>query len=788
MKKIPAILLAFTLCLTAMGGQPPVISMTTSKPIGSSISFSLSANATTTIQIDFGDGALVNKTIDLSIDTITGTLVGSQTVKIYGTDITLLYCANNQLTALDVSKNITLKELVCSYNQLTTIDISKNTALVILYCDNNQLTTLDVSNNKALVSLGCNNLNITDLDVSNNTALLSLYCFNNHLTTLNVSNNTALIWLYCMYNQLTNLDISKNTALTMLAVYNNLLSTLDLSKNTLLATLYCDNNQLTALDVRKNTTLQNLSCCSNKITVLDVSKNTLLTTLYCIDNQLTALNVSMNTTLQNLYCGFNQLSNLDVSKNKALTSLYCYYNNLTFATLPLKQPSWVTYYYSPQNSIPIVNILGTGVELDLSSQLAVNGSTTVYSWKTTGGATLVNGTDYTINNGKFIFLKGQANKILCAMTNASFPDFTDTYPLTTTSTTIISLTNFLSLTTSNAIGATCSFYLKASAPTTAILVDFGDGTQVSKTIGNTPTPIIGTLVGSQKIKIYGTGITYLDCSDNRIISLNISKYPTLAELYCNDNQLSTLDLTKNIALTNLSCYNNQIDTLNIFRNTALANIICSNNRLAALDVRNNNALIYLSCINNQLAFNSLPLKQTKWTTYNYAPQGPIPIARNLLPGVELDLDQAPINGNETSFTWKTQSGKTLALGTDYTVTGSITTFLKGQIDSVYCEMDNNAFPLFADFNGLRTTYTKIASGANINAQKLAEVEIYTHDQSLCINLPYNAQCSVFDVNGRLVISTALSSGTNNLQLQHSGVYLVKITGSKGIVTHKVLVE
>ncbi len=137
------------------------------------------------------------------------------------TALTKLYCANNQLTSLDVSNNTKLESLSCDNNQLTSLDLSKITALVQLFCYNNQLTSLDVSKNTALEYLFCYNNQLTSLDVSKNTALVQLWCFNNQLTALDVSKNTALEELYCYENQLTSLDVSKNTALTELACFNN---------------------------------------------------------------------------------------------------------------------------------------------------------------------------------------------------------------------------------------------------------------------------------------------------------------------------------------------------------------------------------------------------------------------------------------------------------------------------------------------------------------------------------------------------------------------------------------
>ena len=244
------------------------------------------------------------------------------------TALDFLFCSNNQLTALDVSKNTALTLLDCSNNQLTALDVSKNTALTSLECGYNQLTTLDVSKNTALTTLYCYYNQLTALDVSKNTALTTLDCYYNQLTALDVSKNTALTYLNCYYNQLTALDVSKNTALTYLDCSNNQLTTLDVGKNTALTTLYCNYNKLTTLDVSKNTALTTLYCSYNQLTALDVSKNTALTTLSCADNQLTTLDVSKNTALIKLYCSHNQLTALDLSKNTALTMLFCNNNQI----------------------------------------------------------------------------------------------------------------------------------------------------------------------------------------------------------------------------------------------------------------------------------------------------------------------------------------------------------------------------------------------------------------------------------------------------------------------------
>ena len=131
-----------------------------------------------------------------------------------------LYCYNNKLTSLDVSKNEKLADLWCSQNNLTSLDVSKNPELKELWCSDNNLTSLDVSKNIALQKLACSGNQLTSLDVSQNSALEQLSCYDNQLTSLDVSKNTNLTSLNCNQNRLTSLDVSQ-TAVTTLNASDN---------------------------------------------------------------------------------------------------------------------------------------------------------------------------------------------------------------------------------------------------------------------------------------------------------------------------------------------------------------------------------------------------------------------------------------------------------------------------------------------------------------------------------------------------------------------------------------
>ncbi len=104
-----------------------------------------------------------------------------------------------------------------------------------------------------------------------------------------------------------------------------------------------------------------------------------------------------------------------------------------------------------------------------------------------------------------------------------------------------------------------------------------------------------------------TALTYLDCYNNQLTSLNVSDCTELETLMCSDNRLTSLDVSKNTELGWLNCSENQLRSLDVSKNTALGSLYCSGNRLTSLDVSKNMNLYTLACSDNQLT--SLDLSQ-----------------------------------------------------------------------------------------------------------------------------------------------------------------------------------
>ena len=497
------------------------------------------------------------------------------------TALTDLDCRENQLTSLDVSNNAALTGLYCSRNLLTSLDLSKNTELIVLSCGVNQLTTLDLSQNTELMELDCGVNQLTDLDVSKNNALIYLSCSANQLTDLDVSKNNALIYLSCGENQLTSLDVSQNAELLDLDIEENLLRSLDVSGCEKLEYLDCDNNQLENVDVSKNTMLYRFDCSNNLLTSLDVSKNTMMDDLDCSSNLLTSLDVSVNTALTELNCSSNLLTSLNVSQNPALTELNCSSNQLT--SLDVSQNPALTELNADSHTFALGDVFCV-------QEFAPEGFDAAKASGWTGA-------DY--KDGKLSNITGREITYQYAV------GYGDAVMRVTLK--IDSLSHIISDGTAcagcgelaiNAVNFPDEVFR-------AYVNDYFDTKDDDVLTAEEIAAVEQMIVSNMGIKDltgveHFTALTDLDCSENQLTSLDVSRNTALTDLHCDNNQLTSLDVSQNTALTDLDCSENQLTSLDVSRNTALITLICDYNKLTSLDVHQNTGLLHLYCVGNQL--------------------------------------------------------------------------------------------------------------------------------------------------------------------------------------------
>lgn len=224
----------------------------------------------------------------------------------------------NQLTELDVTKNLALQTLVCNNNQLTHIDLSQNIDLKTFTCNSNMLTGLNLSKNINLTGIACHNNNITNIDLSKNINLKYLYCTANNIQNLDLSNNANLEEIDCSKNNIENLDLTKNIKLNYLVCNENKIQNLDLSKNSLLDTFEINKNLLTNLDLSKNNVLVKVRAEDNLINNINLGNNENMNYLSLEYNKLKNINVFNNANLETLALANNSIIHLDLSNNKKL--------------------------------------------------------------------------------------------------------------------------------------------------------------------------------------------------------------------------------------------------------------------------------------------------------------------------------------------------------------------------------------------------------------------------------------------------------------------------------------
>ena len=513
----------------------------------------------------------------------------------YFTELTSLSCTNHSLTTIDLSKNTKLTNLECYSNQISgegmdaliaSLPVVSNGTLRIHWYNNegNEMSTAQAAAAKSkgwipqayTINEGSYNYSWveytgTDVDPSliekfpdaafRNYLLSQSYGMDGVITDEEIATVTridvpykkikslkgieyftALEMLDCGSNQLTDLDLSKNTSLTFLNCYSNQLTSLDLSKNTLLSDLDCSNNQLTSLNMAGCKLMEEFGCSNNRLTSLDLSGFDMLKGFSCDDNQLTSLNLSGCTSLDRLTCYNNQL------KGTSMDALIASLPTVSIGTMRVlsRNEIYKMLGYEDGN--------GYSNEMTLEQVIAAKAKGWIPYYSIYG----------TSSSDWVEYIPNDPSGVGIAINETNFPD-----------------ENFRNNLLSTSYGY--------------------DGvlTELEASLVNTMDVAYGTLQSLKGIE-YFTELKSLNCGDNQIATMDLSKNTKLTSLDCHSNQLTSLDVSKCTELTRLECGYNQIATLDLSDNTKLNTVYCYGNNMATLDVSKCTELTRLECMENQL--------------------------------------------------------------------------------------------------------------------------------------------------------------------------------------------
>lgn len=304
---------------------------------------------------------------------------------------------------------------------------------------------------------------------------------------------TNLRELLACNNQITTLDLSGMTKLEKLDVSGcDKLQSLKLAGCTALTALDASSCALTALDLTGCTALKTVACSYNDLTALDVSAAEKLTTLECSDNALAALDLSGCTALNATAQGDGKTAN------------------------PILSPQ-----YLPEQTGAVTDGQQCTVYLD-----AIVGKDNI------GSVARVPDANY--------------DKQTSAAVYAKTPDYF-TYQYDTGRKGLPSMAVYFemqNMTTGVALDE-ATFPDAAFRTLLAETADVNGDSRLSAlelrhvSELNCSNLGIADLTGIE----YFTELVALNCENNKLTALDVSKNTHLSEIYCGGNQLATLDLT-----------------------------------------------------------------------------------------------------------------------------------------------------------------------------------------------------------------------------------------------------
>jgi len=248
------------------------------------------------------------------------------------------------------------------------------------------------------------------------------------MENLDLSGMNQLIHLTISGAGLSEITLPPSPSLMELFLDNNNFTTFDFGKVKDIIYLGLGYNKLTEVDLSGAGNLRNLDLSNNSLTSFTTKDNASLSTVMLDHNSIENVDLSGAPKLEQLTLAHNKLNSLDISGNPGLRVLHINSNRFDFSTLPRPRSALKVYHYGNQEPLKIEE---TDYKVDLSAQADVDGTPTVYTWfigvpefdeeGNLTGENLIEGTEYTIENGITTFLRSNSD-VMCVMTNTVYPE------------------------------------------------------------------------------------------------------------------------------------------------------------------------------------------------------------------------------------------------------------------------------------------------------------------------------------------------------------------------------
>ena len=482
-------------------------------------------------------------------------------------------------------------------------------------------------------ALSIKNLYVSSIDLSQLNGLRELTLSNVQLYSIDLTYNRLLEVLDLSHNNLSTLNLEGESD-----YFNkNLLHTLDISYNQI------DNTGNNASNFKLSPLLAMLhfNAAHNKLGDIDFSDADNLLTLDVSYNNMERLDFQHCTALDTVRASNNKLTEIILPEEDNIRYMDIAANQFTLANLPRHNAKLTEagYVYAPQKDIQIATM---GPCADLGAQMVtLNGENTILTWRKKDSTALVEGTDYTLNNGFTRFLKEDLDSVYCEITHPSYPAFTGDKVLKTTKMKVAGMpTNVIATFVTANDGDAVSLSLAGAQEGMSMYIDWeGNGNVIQYLLGTTYTLFDATTYADAKVKVYTyeptdtvivfsmSGATLSSFDGSKLLASTLTLRNTglktitmpenkelLRELNLSGNALTTFPISDFQNLYSLALSDNQLKSLDLSRNEALNVVGAANNSISSVTLKNPN-LWFLD-----LSMNDLTTIQVDSTTVPHLQQ------------------------------------------------------------------------------------------------------------------------------------------------------------------------
>jgi len=539
---------------------------------------------------------------------------------------------------LDLSNNVNLEKLVIPSSELESVDLSKNTKLKILDIGYSQFDNLDLSHNTELREVYFNNpyeQSLKKLDILNCTKLEVLSCQFVGAATLNISRNVALKKLILKGISLTYMDLSQNENLEYFDFSDTRISNAFDFRHTNIDTILC-NSSIQSINAKGSKTLKMVEFPHDGISLIDLSESSVEEIVFTYKgftgppsatfilndcpnlkqfnygdnrnswdgnlvieannckslelfqaNYLKDIQIKNCPKLKELFCT-GIFETLDLSGNKNLEQIECFaintLRNIDISTCEkLKDLSCIGFFedidFSGNKSIETITLQSGNLK-----NLQMEG---LQSLKYLEANIYYSGDEINIKNNVALetVMIGAGNPdgifLPFSLYLSNLPELkkVTAYGFGMESLDISDCRKLLEISNSQYVYNTLKSLELVNCPSITT-IKAGNSELVDVDVSHCPD--IDTLIlnDNQLTSLtLSKNISYLDCSANKLMSLNVSGNIGLQYFNCSQNPIESLAMVNCTTLSALDCSNTKLTTLDLHKNQLIDKLICDENAL-----------------------------------------------------------------------------------------------------------------------------------------------------------------------------------------------------------------